>query len=241
MNVLIVNDDGIDAKGISLLEDKVKKYANVYVVAPIVQQSGMSQAISIRSKFDVKVLSEKKIAFGGTPADCVKYGTYKFSDVEFDFIFSGVNDGPNLGDDIFYSGTVGAATEGAFMGYKSVAFSCGKRDNWLNVEKGLDLVLTRIFNGDIPFNESAININFPADSHLEINGMKFTQAGKKYYRTVFTEDKECTSNTLINTYEVFGYDEREDTDIHECHSGYITITPLVINRTDKEYLKKVAE
>lgn len=235
-NILIVNDDGIYAKGIEILKTHAKKYAKVYVVAPLEEQSGKSQAITIKGgAIDCVEVAPNEFGITGTPADCTKFGLHHFEEIEFDFIFSGINDGPNLGEDVFYSGTVGGATEGLFNGIPSVAFSCGKKHDWHNVEQHLSEVIEQLVNGTIPVKGAVLNINFPSDKFTSAKGIKFTKQGKRHYKVSFIKE----DGKYYSSYETTAHSTEEGSDIYETRNGYITITPLLVDRSDLETLKKL--
>lgn len=232
MKILIVNDDGIKAKGLEILKESLKKYAEVYVVAPLHEQSAKSHSITIRQHFEIIKYDEKTYAVNGTPADCVKFGVHQFGN-DFDVVFSGVNDGPNLANDIFYSGTVAGATEAVFNGIPGVAISCGSKNSFSLVETELDLLLKYIFDNDLPNKNIALNINFPSKKYDKSLGIKFTKQGDRDIKNTFIKEE----NGYRNVYEVTRHTDEEDSDIYANLNGYISITPLISNRTDFDYLK----
>ena len=131
MNILITNDDGIYADGIIELSKEISKIANVYVVAPEGQRSATGHSITIHSPIMVQESymgdNIKAYSISGTPADCVKIGIEAiFKDINFDLVLSGINNGPNLGTDVIYSGTVSAAIEGFILNKPSIAVSYNK-------------------------------------------------------------------------------------------------------------------
>lgn len=232
MKVLLVNDDGINAQGLEILRRHLEKYVEVVTVAPLYEQSAKSHAITIRQLFNVVKYDDKTYAVEGTPADCVKFGLHQFNDI--DIVFSGINDGPNLANDIFYSGTVAGASEAVFNGIPGVALSCGYRGSFDIVERELDQVLEFIFDNKIYSNEVAMNVNFPTRGYDEIKGFKFTKQGKKDFKNVFIEEE----GGYRNIYEVVRKTPEKDTDIDAIVNGYVSITPLIVNRTDYTYLEK---
>ena len=133
MKVLVVNDDGIESIGLKLLVEKLIPYAEeIMVVAPTYEQSAQSHSLTVRRGIKLtnhEPLLEriKTYSIDGSPEDCVKFA-YKHLKYDFDIVFSGVNNGLNLGDDIIYSGTVAGASEAAFMHRKGIAFSSPKND-----------------------------------------------------------------------------------------------------------------
>ena len=136
LKILISNDDGIYAEGISLLINEAKKYGSVMVVAPKEEQSGKSHALTLRKPMEIKKIDlyegVESYYVDSTPADCVRYAYYGMN-YDFDILLSGVNKGYNVGDDIMYSGTTAAAFEASSMGKKAIAFSFVSSDIDLSI------------------------------------------------------------------------------------------------------------
>ncbi len=226
MKALLVNDDGIKAEGLALLKKHLEKFMEVYVVAPLHEQSAKSHSITIRKLFQIKKIDDKTYAVDGTPADCVKFGLHQFKDV--DIVFSGVNDGPNLANDVFYSGTVAGASEAVFNGIPGVAVSCGYRNSFEIVDTYLDTVIEHIVNNKLYSTQYALNVNFPTRGYDSIKGFKITKQGVKDFSNVFVEQEDGYKNI----YEVVKSNHDEDSDIWAIKNGYVSLTPLVVNRTD---------
>ncbi|XMB86257.1 5'/3'-nucleotidase SurE [Mycoplasmatota bacterium WC44] len=236
MNILVVNDDGIEAEGIKILQEVMKKYGNVYVSAPLEQQSAKSHSITILNSFKAQKISDTVYGVGGTPADCVKFAIHKF-DVEFDLVVSGINDGPNLGGDVFYSGTVAGATEGALYNIPGIALSVGGRRDFTLAKKELENTLDFVILNKLYSNNIVLNINFPNPKFSESKGFKVCKQGKKEYRTTFVE----ADGLFHNKYEIIQSENDETTDMYAHENGYIGITPLLINRTNIDYIDTLKE
>lgn len=197
-NILIVNDDGIEAHGIRLLAEKAARIGDVWVVAPYSQCSAMSQCLTIfeplpirRVSFPVPVKAAWSV--GGTPADCVKAALSRLLPVWPDLLFSGVNNGYNTGFDIAYSGTIGAAMEGLMKGVPSYAFSTGFGGDFTVAEhelfSAMQLVLT------LPLQPGELwNVNFPGCSLAEYCGIRM-------------ETSIAPTQLYLDRYE---FEERED-------------------------------
>ncbi|MCU0822334.1 MAG: 5'/3'-nucleotidase SurE, partial [Spirochaetes bacterium] len=123
MRILLTNDDGISAKGINLLYESLSRKHDVYVIAPNEEKSGCSSAITMKSQLKIETLSEKKFAVHGFTADCVNIGLKGNIIPKVDMVVSGINHGPNCGDDIYFSGTVAGARIGYIYGLSSIAIS----------------------------------------------------------------------------------------------------------------------
>ena len=126
MNILLVNDDGVSSEGIKTLAEELRGVANIFVVAPKEQQSGVGNAMTMHRPLTYKKYLDIPDCYyvDGTPADCVKMAMHAiFKDVKFDYVISGINIGNNLGINAIYSGTISAATEASLLGKKSIAIS----------------------------------------------------------------------------------------------------------------------
>jgi len=228
--VLITNDDGFNAPGIKALVEVIYEYtSNIIVIAPATQMSAISHARIFTHGFTFK--KEDNIykdvntySLDGTPADCVRFAKDALKE-EFDYIISGINNGYNLGDDILYSGTCGAAFEAVLAGYKALCFSSKEH---LEKEASIYIkdAIEYIFNNEYLLNKKLLNINIP----LNFIGIKVTHQGYNEFKTTF--------NKVDNLYYPTGYPlgplikQSDDADIIAVTNGYISITPLTIDRTD---------
>lgn len=234
MNILIVNDDGIHAKGIGLLIEAAKAFGKVFVVAPKTQQSAVSQGITIHEplSIDEEHLFKDVDAWSisGKPADCVKVAL-EYLRLPIDVVLSGVNDGPNLGTDILYSGTVGAATEACVFNILSIALSTDF-GSWEPVENELSDVLKYVFEQDLPRVGIILNINFQLREFKKSKGIVFTRQGHRIFSAKFRHDngQYWQEGNWVPT------ENKADSDVHAVSHGYISITPLQIDRTSEYYL-----
>lgn len=227
MRILVTNDDGINAVGIKLLVEYAKKLGEVIVVAPKSEQSAKSHCIEI--KHGIKI--EKTNTFEGidcyavdsTPADCVRFASYGLKD-NFDIVFSGINNGYNLGDDILYSATVGAATEAVLCGKKALAFST-KHNNFEGAKKYFDMAIKYIFDNELLDIHNLYNINIP----LVCSGVRMTHQGNTHFNTRF----DLEENEYYQRGEPhFEYElDDKESDICAILENEISITPLTIDRT----------
>ena len=136
--ILLTNDDGINAPGLKTLYNGVKDLGRVYVIAPATNQSASSHSFSLRKPIPVRQVRPHWFAVHGTPTDCVLISHHALLNKSIDLLISGINDGPNLGDDVLYSGTVAAAIEGTLLGFPSIAVSFEKPG--VNVAPAIALV-----------------------------------------------------------------------------------------------------
>lgn len=238
--ILITNDDGIEAEGIQILTQTARAYGDVVVVAPKTEQSAMSQGITVHSPITIAKLENgyygvDAYTITGKPADCVKVAMdhLKFKP---DFVFSGVNNGPNLGTDVLYSGTVGAALEAVVYGIPSAAFSSPRGDFSL-AKKELHKVMDYLFEKQLWRKDAVLNINFPMEGHKVSAGIRMTRQGQRMIKAEyrFEEDKYWQMGRLVKLFN------EPDTDVIACEEGYISITPLGIDRTRYDLLNQWRE
>ncbi len=245
MNFLVVNDDGIRANGIKALIEELGKVGDVYVFAPMEQQSGKSHSLSLEGNLPVEKVEipGAKLAYmvGGTPADCTHIGLEfcRRMGVEIDITFSGINMGSNLGMDTIYSGTVGAAMEAAMQGCRAVAVSVyGHNASHFKGAAGIAIQAIP-YVMELPTNIT-VNINTPDTEPEEFKGVRYGRLGPGFYKDLFVEAME-------GIYKLQG-EERTLEDIDDMTldiayhlQGYVTITPLQFDYTHYELLEKIKE
>ncbi len=249
INILVANDDGIQAEGIRHLVDALSQVANVYVCAPDSQRSAAGHGMTLGKPMNaVEVEYEnavKAYAISGTPADCVKLGRNLLmkDGVEIDMVFSGINMGGNLGTDAIYSGTVAAAMEGHFYGYPSIAVSVDNHEA-VHFEKACELAVSAVKNAYPKMNgDMMLNINTPDVPADEIKGVRFTRMGRRQYDEYFKETVDENGNVQYwyggdcVVYE--GLPEEIDVISHQ--NGYATITPLHFDMTAHDYISEIKE
>ncbi|HHT82772.1 MAG TPA: 5'/3'-nucleotidase SurE [Acholeplasmataceae bacterium] len=239
MRILVVNDDGIESSYLETLVKVASRYGFVYVSAPIKHQSATSHGITISNKIYVDKESyhlsgsEKTIAVDGFPADCVRVGVALF-DTEFDLVIAGVNAGFNISSDHLYSGTVAAAREAVVLGIPGLALSTHYIDS-PNLEYKIGLVLEEVITSKKYLNFKLLNVNIPRAE--KVNGIKYTTQGRRLFHAEFSPIQG--SNDYKITYSQMIYDEPTDTDAYNLDNDYIVITPLTIDQTNYEDLKKL--
>ncbi|MGL5754839.1 MAG: 5'/3'-nucleotidase SurE [Paraclostridium sp.] len=243
MNILITNDDGIQADGIVELAKAIKEVANVYVVAPDVQRSATGHAITIHDPIMIKEehIDEGINAYSisGTPADCVKVGIEAiFKDIEIDLVLSGINNGANLGTDVIYSGTVSAAIEGLIQNKPAIAISydayeISKYDYQVASRYVVNLVKNTQEMMHI-FDDCILNVNIP---NKDIQGFKITKLGIRKYENDIEERQSPHGKRYVWIGgKIKEIDQEEDSDIKATEKGYISITPINIDMTN---MKKI--
>ena len=221
MKILLTNDDGVRSKGIMTLFEALSSEHQVAIVAPAREMNATSHSLTLRRSLKVKKLKEGIISVYGTPTDCVILAVYNLLDDFPQLIFSGINSGPNVGEDVTYSGTVGAALEGGIIGISSVAISFYDKGS-PDYDTGMSfaLKLAKIIGENSSFKDIVLNVNIP----WHPKGVKITKLGRRTYEDV-------VQNKGRGKYEIGGtvkYSGDQGTDLEACEQGYISITPLTL-------------
>ncbi|WP_109440867.1 5'/3'-nucleotidase SurE [Acinetobacter haemolyticus] len=248
MNILIANDDGVFAPGLQALAQALKPLGRVVVVAPESERSGYSSALTLDRPLRPVQISKDVWAVNGTPADCVYLSTNGLFDFEFDLVVSGINSGANLGDDVLYSGTVGAAFEGRLMKHPAIAVSLAganvrayeqpqdyvKAAQWVHdfIAQGLPILPPRhIFNINIPDVEQIMGTKVtyqgrrgqskPISSHVDPRGRQVFWIGLAGEAVL--EQHPATRSHI-------------QSDFSAVSNGYVSITPIQMDATNYEVL-----
>lgn len=237
---LLTNDDGYRARGLAVLADLMKPRGRVLIVAPETEQSACSHAITLHRPLRMHRFAEDSYAVDGTPSDCVLLASQRLLDGRMpDMVLSGINHGPNLGDDVTYSGTVAGAFEGCLLGSRAAAISSG---DLARIEDGrcreiLGLLLARLLDEDWPENV-LFNINLPISS-LHLKGTRFSKLGRRHYAESVVEktDPRGRSYYWIGGVNPDWYGD-EDSDFHVVGQGYLSVTPLHLDLTHYPSLDK---
>lgn len=227
MNILLTNDDGFYADGITTLKKELSRDHSVFVCAPISERSASSHSITLFKKMEIIKINEYEFALDGTPADCVKVALlHLFKDVPIDILISGINDGPNMGDDIFYSGTVAGAREGLLNNLFSIAASVDTYNKNKSFELPAKFIseLLMSINKEILSKKLLLNINFPNSSSYK--NVKITRLGRRIYKdSVIFETIDGKSFVTIGG-EDPDYEYEKNSDLGAVADGYISITPI---------------
>ncbi len=227
MRILLTNDDGIEAEGLRYLVDFAKTLGEVCVFAPKLQQSAKSHSIEIHSAYEVKrsdIFGDvEAYSVNSTPADCVRVAILGMKK-KFDLVISGVNNGPNLGGDIHYSGTVAACFEGAMLGVKSLAFSAAF-NSFGNAVKNLGRAYEEILRRGLWERADIVNVNFPEEGEE----MLVTRMGPAIYSDSFVIENDMATPCLVCLYRGTR-DLSLDTDA--VMTGHISLTPLGYDLTN---------
>lgn len=243
MKILVSNDDGFFAPGIKALINCLKDDHELYVVAPQEQQSAMSHALTMHYPIRVRDIQgddyKLGLAVDGTPADCVKLALEELLDFKPDFVLSGINNGPNLGTDIMYSGTVSAAAEGTIYGIPSMALSLSEygHEDFTEAAKAVKPIIEYFLANPQPSN-ILVNVNIPNLKAEAIKGAKPTRLGSVVYNKPFQKRVDPRGKVYYWLAGDIIYDNSdEDTDVSVIHDGYISITPVHYRQTDDALLE----
>jgi 5'-nucleotidase len=239
MIILLSNDDGIHSEGLTALEESVRHVGDIYTVAPDRAQSSMSHALTLHRPLRVHELGTRRLSVDGTPVDCVKLALTGLLPVRPELVISGINKGPNLGDDIIYSGTVSAAIEGALLGIPAIAVSLVtfKDFDFRAAAEFTATLIQRIAEKGIP-PKTLLNVNVPPIPKRDLKGWRVTRMGKRHYSENIVERVDPRG---IKYYWIggddLGFSNDDGTDCQAVHEGYVSVTPLQVDLTDHKLLQ----
>jgi 5'-nucleotidase len=230
--ILVTNDDGIYSEGIRKLAHALAPLGEVVIVAPDREQSAASHALTLNRPLRILQLEKNEWIVDGTPTDCVNLGVIKLlQDRRPDIVVSGINFGPNLGDDVTYSGTISAAFEGSLLNIPSIAFSSLIGEHF-SFDPSVDLAveLVRWFLQEPRDPGIILNVNFPAGGNFK--GVRVTRLGKRIYSEAFIERLDPRGRK----YYWIGagrptWHAGEGTDFEAVQDGYVSVTPLHLDLT----------
>ena len=246
MQILLTNDDGIYAPGLMALERALARLGDVYVVAPAVEQSGVGHSITFLSPLMAKEIFDgdrrRGWAVEGSPADCVKLALAEFCPRRPDLLVSGINGGLNLGINVLYSGTVAGATEGAVFGITSVAVSL-EYDEHAQFDRAAEMavgLIEQILAREDARDHRLYNINIPTAAFqrpTEVRVVPMATVGwpAQFDRRVDPKGRRYYWAMGTPAVPVAG----ELTDLEAWQQGYVTVTPLRIDRTEPAMLQRM--
>ena len=242
--ILLTNDDGHGTNGLLQLEKERQTLGEVWVVTPDRERSCTSQALTIRGTLRLKELGGRHFTVDGYPSDCVNVALNSRHFPDFDLVISGVNHGLNLGDDVHYSGTVGAARHAAVHRVRAIAVSCPIRDpqgDFRRVSGWVRVWVAVNFSSFVP--GIVYNINYPEEKDIREGApypaFEITRQGRRVYLDVYEELEEGGGNHILRLQETsFQQTEEKHSDVEAYEGGLVSITPLGTYTTDaREYRK----
>ncbi|MGE3180195.1 MAG: 5'/3'-nucleotidase SurE [Phycisphaerae bacterium] len=246
MRILVTNDDGILAPGISALYRAVADLGHVDVVAPETTQSAMGHAITIKTPMLVRRVHVNNTFHGwavdGRPADCVKLAMKELLDEPPDFVVSGINHGANTGVNVLYSGTVAGAAEGSFFGPPSMAFSLELSEK-LDFEKAEKIAREMFiqYAKSKPHRGMCLNVNFPPLDHGWPRGVKCTPMGLLTMDDHYIKERHEDGTMYWLDGKLPDHQRDPQSDLAALRENYVSVTPLKFELTHLEQLKEVAE
>ncbi|MEL3928115.1 5'/3'-nucleotidase SurE [Aeromonas enteropelogenes] len=232
MRILVSNDDGVHAEGIRVLSEALGACGEVIVVAPDRNRSGASHSLTLEVPLRVARIGETGFhAVKGTPTDCVHLAVNELVRPEPDMVVAGINHGANLGDDVIYSGTVAAATEGRHLGYPSIAISLVGKTHFATAAHYAALLVKGLMKYPLPADQ-ILNVNVPDLPLDQIKGIRVTRLGNRHR----AESVICTEDPRGQPIYWIGppgsqQDAGDGTDFAAIEQGYVSITPLTIDMT----------
>ena len=240
MNILISNDDGILARGLSLLGEAAGDLGRVTVIAPDREQSATSHSLTLHRPIRATRRADGAYQVDGTPTDCVLLALDALMPEKPDFVFSGVNHGPNMGEDVLYSGTVAAAMEGLAAGIPSVAISYGSFD--LEHLESHRAGLTRLLGGIVAIEsfprDTLLNVNLPPIPGEQVKGVRVTHLGSRVFHEEVARMKDPWGRDI---YWIGGghvtWSGGADSDFRAMGEGFISVTPLHVDMTNYDLLE----
>jgi len=239
--LLVTNDDGIHAPGLEALAEGLSTIGDVWVVAPREERSAASHALSLRRPIRVERLDERRSSVDGTPADSVLLAVSQLLPVRPSLVAAGINHGPNLGDDVNYSGTVAAAMEATILGIPALAVSLANRPAerfGVAVEVGVGLA-RRILARGLP-RGAMLNVNVPDLERERILGVKVVRLARRTYEDMIAEEADADGAVRYRIGNGRPLCERaDDTDCAAIEEGWVTVTPLRLDMTHHAELETI--
>jgi 5'-nucleotidase len=245
MDILISNDDGIEAIGIRVLADSMRGLGGVTIVAPDKNRSGASNSLTLDSPIRIKELEEGVYRVAGTPTDCVHVALTGLLDEDPDIVVSGINAGANLGDDVIYSGTVAAAMEGRFLGFPAVALSLvfgeqAQEHNYDTAGEAAIRLVRQLQRDPLPA-DTILNVNVPDCPWSEIRGFEVTRLGHRHRAEPVVKTRDPRGREM---YWIGPAGAEQDagpgTDFDAVRRKFISVTPIHVDLTRYQALEQVA-
>ena len=242
MHILLSNDDGYLAEGLIALAEALRAHAEITVVAPDRNRSAASNSLTLEMPLRAHTMDNGFIKVDGTPTDCVHLAITGLLDHEPDMIFAGLNHGANLGDDVLYSGTVAAATEGRFLGLPAVAISlAGTNPSHFETAAHVAVViLKQLLNNPLP-KDTILNVNVPDVAINALKGYQATRLGQRHRSEAIIKSEDPRGRSI---YWVGPPGAEQDaglgTDFYAINEGYVSVTPLQIDLTWYDRIEALA-
>jgi 5'-nucleotidase len=245
MRILLSNDDGVHALGLRVLYQALKKLGKVWVVAPLEEKSTTGHSLTIHKPLRLITMEPNFYGASGSPADCVYLGIREVMGQMPDLVVSGINRGANLGQDVYYSGTVSAAREACILGIPAMAVSLAVDFKKSQLEKELHYasaasmavkVIRSVQGIELP-KHTLLNLNVPDRPFKQVKGLKLTRQGFRFYSgSILRRTDHRGKDYFWVGGQYQGFQKDEGTDCAVVESGYASLTPLKLDSTDRECL-----
>ena len=244
MRILLSNDDGYLAPGLRALEQALSAMADTVVVAPDRDRSGASNSLTLEQPIRARQAEHGYIRVEGTPTDCVHLAITGLLEQEPDMVVSGINSGPNMGDDVIYSGTVAAATEGRFLGFPAIAISMSRHDpQYYQTGAQVALELVQRLRGGNPLDDKVmLNVNVPDVPYEQLAGFQATRLGHRHKAepAVRSEDPRGRPIYWVGPAGAEA-DAGAGTDFHAIRHNFVSVTPIQVDLTRHQTLGLMQE
>ena len=244
MSILLTNDDGISSLGLRALESAAAEFGEVLTVAPEKEQSATSHRFTLHKPLRAYDAGERRWSISGSPADCSYIGINHFSNSQPKMVLSGINRGPNLGNDVFYSGTAAGAREGCFHGIPSVAFSLNIRGqdtqhHWETAEHAARWVASRVLERGLPA-RCYLNVNIPNVPLADLKGYKAVPLGPRVYKKAVTSRVDPRGREYLWIGGGLADSAPKDgSDSWAVDNNWVSITPISLDISDTEFLNEL--
>lgn len=241
MRLLLSNDDGYQADGLATLALSLADLADITIVAPDRNQSGASHSLTLESPLRVSRTREGIYYVTGTPTDCVHVAITGLLEQEPDMVVAGINHGANLGDDVLYSGTVAAAIEGRFLGLPAIAVSLtGEHRHFDTAGQAVRVLFQRLMEEPLPA-DTILNVNVPDLPYNELRGFEATRLGYRHKAEPVIEARDPKGRPIYWVGAAGpGQDAGPGTDFHAIERGYVSVTPLQLDLTNRSRVPVIA-
>jgi 5'-nucleotidase len=245
--ILLTNDDGLYAAGLRTLLEVMEEFGKVVLISTLESQSGMSQALTVKTPLRVKLLEENEkhriYTCNGTPTDSIKIAINQLLERKPDFVVSGINHGSNSSVSVLYSGTMAAALEGCLYGICSVGFSLNSylpTADFSVCNKYIRIVMKNLAKKQLPYGV-CLNVNIPAVKKNEIKGIMICRQSKGNWKEEFEKRKDPTGKTYYWLTGIFQNHEPEslDTDEWALANNYVSLVPVTVDMTAHWYLDEL--
>ena len=243
MRILLSNDDGYRAPGLGCLAEALERVGEVHVVAPERDRSGASNSLTLDYPLRPRQADNGFIYVDGTPTDCVHLAISGLLDEEPDIVVSGINSGPNLGDDVIYSGTVAAAMEGRFLGLPAIAVSlvAAGGNHYETAAKVVVALLSGLLSGSMG-GDTILNVNVPDVPFDELRGLEVTRLGHRHKAEPVVRSVDPRGEPIYWVGPPGGeQDAGRGTDFHAVRRGAVSITPMQVDLTRHAELAGIAQ